>query len=143
MPPEALGAAHAEYWRATDEVVEVAGGHLDAHRGHHLNPDDPRVMQLASHPRWDDQASSFKVAWMEGNGRSPPHVEHAAARQPPSHMYYKHMLPQTLCLIRSPPEELADGCRKALAVASWMRPEQLLAKGPSQRRPFAPIDLAS
>jgi hypothetical protein len=35
MPLEALGAAHAECWRAADEVVEdeVAGGHLDAHRG--------------------------------------------------------------------------------------------------------------
>ena len=40
MPPEALGAAHAEYWRATAEVVEVAGGLLDAHR---RPPDDPRV----------------------------------------------------------------------------------------------------
>jgi hypothetical protein len=36
MPPEALGAAHAEYWRAADEVVEVAGGHLDGNRGPHL-----------------------------------------------------------------------------------------------------------
>jgi hypothetical protein len=24
MPPEALGAAHAEYWCAADEVVKVA-----------------------------------------------------------------------------------------------------------------------
>ena len=31
MPLEALGAAHAECWRVTDDVVEVAGGHLDAH----------------------------------------------------------------------------------------------------------------
>ena len=38
------------------------------------------------------------------------------------------------------PEELADGCRKALARSC---PEQLLAEGPSQRRPVAPIDLGS
>jgi hypothetical protein len=75
MPPEALGAnvgaAHAECWRAVDEVVEVAGGHLDAHRG---LPDDPRVKSPAV----------IKVAWTEGNGRS-LHFEHAAAQQPPSH----------------------------------------------------------
>ena len=57
MPPEALGAAHAECWRATDEMVEVAlaGGHLDAHRG---PPDDSRVKSPA---RRGDQGS---VAWI-------------------------------------------------------------------------------
>ena len=61
MPPEALGAAHAEWWRAVDEVVEVAGGHLNAHRG---SPDDPWVNQRSP--------AVIKVAWIEGNGRSPP-----------------------------------------------------------------------
>ena len=59
MPPEALGSAHAECWRATAEVVEVAGGLLDAHR---RPPDDPRVKLPAV----------ITVAWMEGNRRSPP-----------------------------------------------------------------------
>jgi hypothetical protein len=53
----------------------------------------------------------------------PLHVEHAAARQPPSHIcivstfYRKHFVSFAL------PEELADGCRKALAAArgsSWL-----------------------
>ena len=49
MPPEALGAAHAECWRAVGEVVEleVAEGHLNAHGG-------PPVLirgSTCSHPR--------------------------------------------------------------------------------------------
>ena len=32
MLPETLGTANADCWRATADVVEVAGGHIGAHR---------------------------------------------------------------------------------------------------------------
>ena len=49
--------------------------------------------------------------------------------------YRKHFVSFVL------PEELDDGCR--IPQGSRSCPEQLLARGPSQRRPFPPIDLGS
>ena len=65
MPPEALGAAHAECWRAVGEVVEleVAEGHLNAHGG------PPVLIRGSIHVVTRGDQGSVDV---EGNGRSPP-----------------------------------------------------------------------